>query len=74
MRATGMPSWMVMMTASQASFSVGKPQMPPAMTDGNALQAQRDLGDDAKRALRTDEEPRQVVTGRGFARPAAGAG
>ena len=39
---------------------------------GQAIQAQADLGDDAERALGTDEQARQVITGRGFARARAG--
>ncbi len=35
---------------------------------GNAVKLQRDLGDDAERAFRADEEPRQIVAGGGFLR------
>ena len=40
---------------------------------GQRMQPQRDLGDHAERALRSDEEPRQVVAGRRLARARAGA-
>ena len=39
---------------------------------GQAVQAQRDLGDDAQRAFRADEQARQVVARRRLARAAAG--
>ncbi len=39
----------------------------------NAVQPELDFGDDAERALRADEEAGEVVAGRGFAHPAAGA-
>ncbi|MCY1247272.1 hypothetical protein D9M72_605880 [compost metagenome] len=34
MRATGMPDWMVRITALQASSIVGNGQTPPEMTSG----------------------------------------
>ena len=34
MRATGMPDWIVMITASQAALIDGKGQMPPAIASG----------------------------------------
>ena len=40
---------------------------------GDAGEPQRDLDDDAERALRADEQPRQIVARRGFLRPAGGA-
>src|SRR5687768_9943449 len=39
----------------------------------DAVQLQGDLGDDAERALRADEETREVVAGRAFSRPPRGA-
>ena len=39
---------------------------------GQAVQTQRDLGDDAERAFGSDEQARQVVAGRRLARAAAG--
>ena len=39
---------------------------------GDRMQPQLDFGDDAQRALRPHEQPRQVVAGGGFAHPAAG--
>jgi len=40
---------------------------------GDAVQAQRDLGDDAQRALAADHQVRQVIAGRGLADAPAGA-
>ena len=40
---------------------------------GDAVKTQLDFGDDAERALRPDEQSREVVTRAGFARPPAGA-
>jgi hypothetical protein len=73
MRATGMPIWIVAMTASQAASTLGERADAARDRLGDAVQLQRQFGDDAERALRADEEPRQVVAGRGFARPRAGA-
>ena len=39
---------------------------------GNALQPQRQLGDDAERALSTDQKTGQIVAGGGFLRPVGG--
>ncbi|MND63833.1 hypothetical protein D3C80_551510 [compost metagenome] len=40
---------------------------------GNTVETQCDLSNDAKRALRADEEPGQVVTCGGLTRPSTGA-
>ena len=72
MRATGMPDWMVRMTALQAASTVGNGQIAGADRLGNAVQPQRQLGDDAERAFRADDQPRQIVAGRGFSRAARG--
>jgi hypothetical protein len=39
----------------------------------NAVQLDRYFGDDAERPFRTDEQTRQIVTGRGFAGARSGA-
>ena len=46
---------------------------PAADLFRNPLETQRHRGDHAERAFRSDEEPRQVVAGRGLARPLGGA-
>ena len=72
MRATGMPDWMVAIAALQAASTDGKRTDAAGNRLGNAVQLHRDLGDDAERALRADEQPRQVVAGGGFLGAARG--
>ena len=43
---------------------MGNGQMPAEIASGNAVKLQGDLGDDAERALRADEQAGQVVAGR----------
>ncbi len=63
MRATGMPIWMVMMTASQAAFTLGKAHAPPAIFCGMPS-AGVALPTSGRRAfLGTDKEPGQIVAG-----------
>ena len=64
---------MVAIVVLTASATVGKAQTADGDRLRDAVQLQRHLGDHAQRALRADEQPGQVVAGRGFARPAAGA-
>ncbi len=73
MRATGMPAWMVAMTALQAASTDGNGQTPAEIASGMPCELERELGDDAERALGADEQPRQVVAGRRLLRPARGA-
>ena len=73
MRATGMPSWMVWMTVSTAPSMRIEGAHRGGHGFGNAVKAQRDFGDDAERAFGADEQARQVIAGRGFARAARGA-
>ena len=68
MRATGMPDWMVAMAALQPASTDGKRTDAAGDRLRNAVELQRQLGDDAERALRADEQPRQVVAGGGFLR------
>ena len=68
MRAIGMPYWMVAITVRQAASTVGKAADRGRDRLRDALQAERQLGDDAERALRADQEPRQVVAGGGLLR------
>ena len=68
MRATGMPDWIVRIVALQAASTDGNGQMPPEIASGMPCSFSGDLGDDAERALRADEQPRQVVAGGGFLR------
>ena len=60
-------------TVSTASASVANWQTAATGRLGDAVQAQLDFGDDAERALRADEQPRQVIAGGRFAHPPAGA-
>ena len=69
MRATGMPDWIVSIVVAQAARTSGKGRSPPTIASGMPVEPQRDLGDDAERALRADEQPRQVVAGRGLLAP-----
>ena len=66
MRATGMPDWIVAIVG----VAGGLDRRERADAAGNrlrdAVQLQRELGDDAERAFRADEQPREVVAGRGF--------
>ena len=66
MRATGMPVWMVVMVALQVGLD--RREWTDAARDRlrDAVQAQRDLGDDAERSFGAHEQPREVVAGRGF--------
>ena len=73
MRATGMPDWMVAMVALQAASIEGNGQMPPEIASGMPCSLSVSDGDDAERAFRADEQPRQVVAGGGFLRPPRGA-
>ena len=66
MRATGMPDWMVRMVALQAASTDGNGHTAAADRLGNAGEPQRQLGDHAERALRADDQPRQVVAGGGL--------
>ena len=68
MRATGMPAWMAAIAVSQQPRTTGKRQTPAATASGNAVQPQGHLGDDAERAFGADEQPREIIAGRGFAR------
>ena len=72
MRAIGMPDWMVGITVSTAPSMVVEGDHRRADRLGDAVEPQRDLGDDAQRALGTDEQAGQVVAGGRFARPAGG--
>ena len=71
MRATGIPYWMAR-TVPAGGFDVreGADRRSDRLRD--ALQPQRHFGDDAERALRADQEPRQVVAGGGLFGAAAG--
>ena len=61
MRATGMPDWMVWITVLTAPSSESKAQVADDHRLGDAVEAQRDLGDDAERALGADEQLHEVV-------------
>jgi hypothetical protein len=61
---------MVMMVALQAASTDGK-RTDAADRFRNAGEPQRQLGDDAERAFGADDQPREVVAGRGFLRPLA---
>ena len=52
MRAIGRPDWMVWIVALQAERTSGNEQVPAEIASGNAREAERDLDDDAERALR----------------------
>ncbi len=73
MRAIGRPDWMVCDRGAAGRAHVGERAGPGRDRLGNAREAQRDLDDDAERALRADEDMGEVVAGRGFLRPRAGA-
>ena len=73
MRATGMPDWMVAIVVSQPRATLGNEQLPAEIASGMPEQAQRHLGDDAERAFGADEQTGEVVAGRGFLGPRAGA-
>ena len=68
-----MPAWIVAMTARTASSTPGKLHTAEEIASGHAVELDRDLGDDAERALRAHEQAGQVVAGRRLARPPAGA-
>ena len=72
MRATGMPICIAMMTVSTAPARSGNWHTAAEIASGTPYSRSCDLGDDAERAFRADEEPRQVVAGARFARAAAG--
>ena len=72
MRATGMPDWMVAIAALQAASTEGNGQTPAEIASGMPCSLQRHLGDDAERAFRADEQPREVVAGRRFLGAARG--
>ena len=67
-----MPDWIVAITVSTAPAEVAERADRRGDRLRDAVEAQLHLGDDPERALRADEEPRQVVAGRRLARPAAG--
>ena len=67
MRATGMPNWIVWITVSTGAVDRRKGADRRRDRLRDAVEPQRDLGDDAERAFRADEQPRQVVAGRRFA-------
>ena len=73
MRATGMPHCMMAITVSTASRKRGELAGGGRHRLRDAVQPHLDFGDDAQRAFRADEQPGQVVAGRGFADPPAGA-
>src|ERR1700722_16478066 len=53
-----------------ARFDRGKRTHAARYRFRNAGELERQLGDDAKRAFRADDEPREIVTGAGFLSPA----
>ena len=67
MRATPRPSWIDWITALQAPSSVANGHTADKDPLGDAVEAHGDLGDDAERAFRADQQPRQVVAGRRLA-------
>ena len=66
-RATGMPLLDRLDHVSTAASPSGT-RTPPPTWPRDRDQAQRDLGDDAERALGADEQAREVVAGRRLAR------
>ena len=66
MRATGMPDWIVRIVARQHASTEGNGHTPPAIASGMPASLQRQFGDDSERAFRSDQQPRQVVSGRRF--------
>ena len=55
-----------MMTAWQAASTLGNGHTPPEYGRRDALQLQRQRGDDAKRAFGTHQQPGQIVAVRRF--------
>ena len=71
MRATGIAFWETARTQSTASRRVGKAHTAADIASGVGWTRKRDLADEAERALRADEQPREVIARRGLARARA---
>ena len=72
MRAMGIPLWMVRIVALQAPSTVGEGHDAAGDRLGDALQPQHQLGDDAERAFRADQQAGEIVAGGRLLRPVAG--
>ena len=73
MRATGMPAWMVAITACTASSTLAKLQTAAEIASGTPYSLTVTSVMMPERALRAHEQPGEIVAGRRLARPAAGA-
>ena len=72
MRATGMPIWIVAMTAVAGRLDARERADAAGDRLRDALQLQRQRRDDAERAFRADQQPRQIIAGRALFRALAG--
>ena len=69
--ATGIPTCIATITVSTAELEIRKLAYRRADGFRDSIKPQLDLGDDAERAFRTDEEPGEIVAGARLARTAA---
>ena len=72
-RATGIPYWPTAHHALHGGVDRRERALRGGRRLGDRVQAQRRLADQPERALRADHQPRQVIAGRGLARPRVGA-